>query len=88
MNAFGGATVHGFLNLVGIGAALVNNYGITLFLIQFEYFRADFFTGITGDALGVDDVGNPYDTHRFLLEVSTISKKIEPHTDRIMCLLL
>jgi hypothetical protein len=77
MNAFGGTTVHGFLNFVGIGAALVNNYGITLFFIQFEYFRADFFTGTAGDAFGVDDVGNPDVTHRFLLEVSTNSKKLK-----------
>jgi hypothetical protein len=67
MNALSRATVHGLLNFIRVGTALINNYGIALFFVQFEYFRADFLTGTAGDALGVNDVGNPHFAHWFLL---------------------
>jgi hypothetical protein len=67
MNAFSGAVVHGFLDFIGVGPALVDHDGIALFLIQFKYFRADFLTGTTGDALGVDNIRNSHFTHKLLL---------------------
>jgi hypothetical protein len=75
MNAFGGTVVHGLLYLIRVGAALVDDDGIALFFIQFEYFRADFLTGTAGDAFRVDNIGNPYGAHRFLLETGTIWQK-------------
>jgi hypothetical protein len=51
MNAFGGTAVHGFLNFIRVGAALVDHQGIAFFFIQFEYFRAEFLTGTAGNAL-------------------------------------
>ena len=67
MDAFSGAAVHGFLDFIGVSAALIDHYGIALFFIQLKYFRADFLTGTAGDAFGIDNVGNPHFTHRLLL---------------------
>jgi hypothetical protein len=73
MEALRGAVIHGFLDFVQVGAALINNYSVPLFLIQFEDFRADFFAGPAGNTLGVHDKGNPYLLHGFLLEVGAIN---------------
>ncbi len=57
------AMIHGVLNDVGLGAALVDDDGISGLIVQLKDSGAEFNADPAADAFGIDDIGHP---HSFL----------------------